>query len=251
MTHTLPSPVANAIAATVAELVHGGTPGVLLLGSQARGDADQGSDVNLVALGDGPTYSLRRSSQLLLSVSWRTLSRVRASFADPVEAGGAVPGWRSAVVLHDADGELSALIEYAKRWDWQIIEPARRSWIAAEMTSRAENVHRLVRSVTLQRNRSAAINRNTLASRLPLIAAVHQRLLYDSEHRLYDRLCETLGDGWGLDHDMALGLAETSAAYANRAALNLYRRLAPTVDEYLNADQRRVVQAASELAVMV
>lgn len=230
----------------------GGTTGVLLLGSQARGDAGDGSDVNLVALGDGPQYSLRQTEALLLSVSWRTAHAVRWAFAHPQHAGGAVGGWRTAVALHDADGTLGALVGEAQQWSWTDIESERRAWIAAQLTHRAEQVHRLARAIPLGRWRTAAINRSLLATRLPIVAAVHHRLVYDSEHALFDQLTELMGPEWSKNYDESLGLdlagnTTDNLADSCRAALRIYALLAPDMHEYLSDDQRSVVQSATQL----
>jgi hypothetical protein len=236
------------VAATVADLVAAGTSGVLLLGSQVRGDAHEHSDVNLVALGAGPDYVLRQVHELLMSVSWRTPAEVLAAFADPREAGGAVPGWRSALILHDAEGELATLVDAARSWQWRDIEAARQAWVATQVTGHAEEVHRLVGSLAMGRRTSAAVNRNLLATQLPMIAAVHQRILYDSEHRLFDLVATAMGPRWRQSQDAALALHAEALGESCRAALDLYTLLAPAVDDYLAPDQRAVVTAAAHLA---
>jgi hypothetical protein len=244
----LPQRVATAVAATVADLVDQGTSGVLLLGSQVRGDAHEHSDVKLVALGSGPDYLLRQVHELLMSVSWRTQEKVLAAFANPREAGGAVPGWRSAVILHDADGELATLVDAAKRWRWSDIEERRRAWVAEQVTSHAEEVHRLVGSLALGRRTSAAVNRNVLATQLPMIAAVHRQILYDSEHRLFDLVADAMGERWLLSQQAALALHAEALDESCRAALDLYAMLTPAVEDYLNAEQRKVALSAVDLA---
>jgi hypothetical protein len=241
--------VAAAVAATVADLVDQGTSGVLLLGSQVRGDAHEHSDVNLVALGSGPDYLLRQVNDTLMSVSWRTQEKVLAAFANPREAGGAVPGWRSAVILHDADRELATLVEAACGWRWSDIEGRRRAWIADQVTIHAEEVHRLVGSLALGRRTSAAVNRNLLATQLPMIAAVHGQILYDSEHRLFDLVAEAMGDRWLHAQQAALALHAEALDESCRAALDLYAMLTPIVDDYLNGEQRKVARSAADLAL--
>ncbi|GAA3397659.1 nucleotidyltransferase domain-containing protein [Cryptosporangium minutisporangium] len=244
----LPPRVAAAVAATVADLVAAGTSGVVLLGSQSRGDAHEHSDVDLVALGSGPEYMHRQLGGLLMSVSWRTADAVRASFADPKLAGSTVPGWRAAVILHDAHGTANELSAEAGAWRWSDIEGPRVAWIAGQMTGRAEVVQRLVGSLAAGRRTSAAVTRNRLATRLPVVAAVHHRILYDSEHRLFDLVADAMGPSWRRSQDAALGLRGEQLADSCRAALGLYAQLAPVVEPYLNAEQLAVVRSAAELA---
>jgi predicted nucleotidyltransferase len=244
----LPQRIATAVAATVADLVAAGTSGVLLLGSQVRGDAHEHSDVNLVALGNGPDYTLRQVHELLMSVSWRTADEVLDAFANPREAGGAVPGWRSALILHDADGELATLVEAARGWRWSDIEDRRRGWIANQVTIHAEQVNRLVGSLAMGRQTSAAVSRNLLATQLPIIAAVHRQILYDSEHRLFDLVAGAMGERWQRSQEASLALRAEALDESCRAALDLYAMLTPAVDDYLTPDQRAVATAAAELA---
>jgi hypothetical protein len=244
----LPPRVAAAVASTVADLVGAGTSGVVLLGSQSRGDVHEHSDVDLVALGTGPEYTHRSLGGLLMSVSWRTADAVRASFADPKLAGSTVPGWRAAVILHDADGIANELSEEAGAWRWSDIEGPRRDWIATQMTGRAEVVQRLVGSLAAGRRTSAAVSRNRLATRLPVVAAVHHRILYDSEHRLFDLVADAMGPSWRRSQDAALGLRGEKLTDSCRAALGLYAQLAPMVEPYLNPEELTVVRSAAELA---
>lgn len=244
----LPPRVAAAVAAVVADLVGEGTSGVVLLGSQVRGDVHEHSDVDLVALGSGPHYVLRNLDGLLLSVSWRSPDAVRAGYADPKVAGSAVPGWRGAVILHDAEGAAAELVAEAGAWRWSDIERRRRVWIAAHMTGRAEVVHRLVGSLAAGRQTAAAVARNRLATRLPVIAAVHHRILYESEYRLFDLVAEAMGPRWARSQSAALGLHAEPLAASCRAALELYALLAPCVEGHLTPEQHAVVASSAELA---
>lgn len=249
MTPPLPQRVATAVAATVAELVAAGTSGVLLLGSHVRGDAHEHSDVNLVALGNGPDYVLRRVQDLLMSVSWRTPKKVLAAFEDPREAGGAVPGWRNALILHDAGGDLARLVEAAQAWRWSNIEANRRAWVAVSITQHAEQVHRLVGSLALGRSTAAAVNRNLLATELPMIAAAHHQILYDSQHRLFDLVAQAMGPRWEQTQEDALALHAQPLSESCHAALELYGMVAAMVDDYLDSEQRAVMTAAADLAM--
>lgn len=244
----LPPRVAAAVAATVADLVAAGTTGVVLLGSQSRGDVHEHSDVDLVALGLGPDYAHRQIGDLLMSVSWRTPDAVRTEFADPKLAGSAVPGWRGAVILHDAEGAAADLVAEAGAWRWSDIEKQRSGWIAAQITGRAEVVHRLVGSLAAGRRTAAAVTRNRLATRLPVVAAVHHQILYESEYRLFDLVATAMGPDWKNYQEAALGLRGEDLGESCRASLALYALLAPSVEQYLSHEEHAVVRSAAELA---
>lgn len=101
---------ARVVADVVAdELIAAGAQAVILTGSWARGEGTPESDLDLHALGNGPPYRLSRRDGYLLSVTWETAESVRAAFHGPLAAGGAVGGWRQAVILADPEGLAAAL----------------------------------------------------------------------------------------------------------------------------------------------
>lgn len=184
-----------------------GARAVALVGSVARGDAHGSSDIDLIALGDGLDYHLERTGGWLVSVSWRAAEQVRASFHSPADAGGAVPAWRGAVLLHDPHGLAGELRAAAMAWDWSAIDRACDEWVAGQVTGYVEEIHRLVGLHRLGRTRPAAVMRAVLSTRLAVIAAVHRRILYDSENRLWDLVAKVQGPAWAAAQDRALCLA--------------------------------------------
>lgn len=67
----------------------------------------------------------------------------------------------------------------------------------------------------------AAVQRNVLVLRLPMVLAVHLRLPYDSEHEVGDLVAA--GGEWADAQDAALGLRGLPPQDTCRAALALYR----------------------------
>ena len=224
-----------------------GAGAVVLVGSVARGDAHATSDIDLVALGDGPRYLLERTGGWLVSVRWRRADQVRAAFDSPADAGGVVPAWRGAVVLHDPNRAAAGLRREALGWDWCRGSAACDRWVAEQITGFAEEVHRLVGCLTVGRHLPAAVIRSVLAVELPMVMGVHRRLLYDSQSRVWDLVAEAEGIRWMVAQRQALGLVPADEHEANVAALEMYALAARRVLPLLSPTQSSVVDGALTL----
>ncbi len=235
----------------VDELAARGARAVWLAGSHARGDASTHSDIDVGVIaerqGAGPGYRLDRRGGHLVSVAWTTAAATRASFADPAVLGGAVPGWRGAVLLHDPDGIGAALRDEARAWRWDDVAAACDRWVAEQVTGYAEEVQKLVAALERGATLAVAVQRNVLALRLARILAVHRRILYDTENVLWDRVATTEGEAWSARQHAALAVGGESLAASAGAALALYAQVAATVDSLLDARQGAVVKHALSL----
>jgi hypothetical protein len=161
---------------------------------------------------------------------------------------GAIPAWRNGTVLIDPAGEAARLKAAADAWDWSQIEEAAGSWVAEQVTGYAEEVHRLVGQATGGSPRMAAVIRSLLAIRMATVLAVHHRILYDSENRLWDLVAAAEGPLWTVIQDDALTLTGSDPAAANRAALDLYTAVARRTAPLLDRDQSEVVGRALAVA---
>ena len=85
------------------ELMAAGAEAVFLTGSHARGDAHPESDLDVRALGEGSSPSLKRHDEFLISTSWTSRDENEKTFRDPSQVGQSIPGWRGAVILEDPD----------------------------------------------------------------------------------------------------------------------------------------------------
>jgi predicted nucleotidyltransferase len=224
----------------------GGEP-VVLVGSHARGTATAESDVDLLVLGEGPDYLLEVAGDRLVALSWRTPQRQRDRFADPESAVAEVPAWRDGVIVRDVDGAAAALRAEALAWSWEQVAAAADRWVADQVTGLAEEVHKLAGALRTGRPRMAAVQRDLLVLRLPMILAVRLRLLYASENEVWDLVAAAAGDAWRGAQDTALGLRGGSPEQTCRAALDLYRDAAARTAGLLDDRQRRVVDRAAGL----
>lgn len=241
---------ALSVAREVAEELAGdGAEAVVLVGSHARGDARPDSDVDVLAVGPREfSYRLERRGGLLISTSSRPLRAYRAELKDPRFVCSAVPGWREAVPLHDPEGLATALIHEAQEWRWGPLEERCDGWVAGEITSLAEEIHKLVAALRIEGLSGAAIQRSLLAIRLAPILAVHRRILYGSENRLWDLLSEAMGKEWRRAQHAALGLGDEPFEQTCEAASRLYALAVEEVSPLLDERQISVVDYARYLA---
>jgi hypothetical protein len=231
-----------------AGLADEGARAVVLIGSHSRGDATPESDVDLLAIGDGPGCQLSLRETKVISVSWRTEDQQRRRFVDPATAITEIPAWRSGLILMDRDEIGDELLREAKNWSWDLIAHNARLWVAAELTGYAEEVHKLVAALRYARPRTAAVQRSLLALHLPIILAVHLETLCASENDIWDTVADQMGEQWRASQDRALGLDRQPALDGCLAALELYCQAVTAASHLLSEREREVVTEAVALA---
>jgi predicted nucleotidyltransferase len=244
---TLSDPeIADLLGAVAKDLLAEGAKAVVLAGSQVRGDATDLSDIDLYAIGSGPAYTLRVVRGRLIAISWRTEDDERLALRQPASVGGVVPAWRAAHVLHDPEGVAEGLKRAAEAFDWAAISAACDEWVAEATTGYAEEVLKLVAARRADDRLLAAVQRSVLALRLPRVMAVHHRLLYETENRLWDLVAQAMGDEWAAAQAEALRLSQGQGA--DRAALQLFTLAVDEVRPLLTSSQAEVVDLALRVA---
>lgn len=245
----LPEPVRSTSREVAKTLARGGAAAVVLSGSHVRGDASPESDLDVFVVGpETYAYRLERRGGLLISTSSQPFEACREAFEDPGSVGAAVPGWREAVPIHDPGGLAAALIREAEGWSWEPLRDRCDRWVAEEITGLAEEVHKLVAALRHDNRPGAAIQRSLLAMRLAPILAVHRRILYGSENRLWDLVSEAMGEEWRLAQNAALGLEDEPFLKTCEAALRLYALATNEAQHLFGERQIGVVRHARELA---
>jgi hypothetical protein len=240
--------VLRAARAVSERLVSEGAEAVVVFGSQVRGDAYEESDIDIHSVGKGPSYRLELFQGFLMSISWATVKQHARSFRNPAEVGGIIPGWRNALILYDPQGIGEELKGKAQKWLWSSLGKRADNWVAEELTGWAEEVHRLVGNLRLSRRSAASVQRSLLAIYMAKILAVHHRILYDSENRIWDLVSEKMGAKWAELQSAALGEKDETFEEACSASLQLFRLASDEVKHLLNERQRRVVAHACEIA---
>jgi predicted nucleotidyltransferase len=237
------------VARAVSErLASEGAEAIVVFGSQVRGDAYEESDVDVHAIGKGPSYKLERFHGFLVSTSWATIRQHHRAFRDPAEVGGIIPAWRNALIIRDPQKIAEKLKREAQKWQWAPLAGRADSWIAEELTGWAEEVHRLIGNLQLERRSAASVQRSLLAIHMAKVLAVHHRILYDSENRLWDLVSARMGKIWTNVQSAALGEGGESFKETCDAALRLFSLTAKEVKHLLDKRQYHVVAHACEIA---
>lgn len=220
-----------------------GAAAVVLFGSFARHEANPQSDIDLWAIGANQHQGLYewRDGRLVVA-GWMTADEARAQFTSAGAVGSIIPGWREARILCDPQGIAATLQADAYAWTWDRVDPA--SWSACigdQIAGLAEEALKLFAALRDGCQMTAAVQRNVLALRMAGIMALHRRILYGTENRLWDLLAEEMGDPWAAAQTCALGINNDSFASTCRAALELYALTAAETLSVLNDTHRRIV----------
>ena len=188
-------------------LIADGAEVVWLAGGYARGDQARFSDIDLGVIGANPAPMSRVAIDgYFVSISFTTEETIRTSFRLPGLVGGAIPGWRTAVLLHDPHRIGASIQDAAREWSWSTIEDEagvlvrRQTAVAVELVLKTLNGWQRGDEFEEARQRAALIDC------LVRLLSIHRRLLYDSESKLYGAVGAAMGGAWAQAARAALRL---------------------------------------------
>ncbi|MER7909810.1 nucleotidyltransferase domain-containing protein [Streptomyces sp. NPDC096068] len=218
----------------------------VLVGSHARGDATAWSDVDVVCVGTGPGYVFRLTQLGPVSWSFATADEHRANMANLHSCGQVVPAWRDALILHDPHGQAQELVDHARRWTWDQLDPAPEVWAAQSLYGYAEEVMKLHRAIAREDWVNARVQASILAVHMAPVVAGGTRTFFPSENHLWHLLADRLGDAWRATQTAALAAASEDPGKSSAAAIELFRSACALFMEHMTDDQRRIVRYALE-----
>lgn len=229
------------------EMSSEGARAALLMGSRVRGDFYPESDVDLTFIGEDRECEMQCRGGFLVSVYWRSFESMRRLLTEPAEVGGLVPALRNAVIVEDPEGLAARLKEEAASWTWDRLDKRCDAWVAEQIADYTEDVQRLYGHGKLGKLWVAAAFRNVVSVRMGMVLAVHLRLLYETENRLWDLVGVEMGEHWRAVQSAALGTGNESFAETCRATLELYSLAARKVRHLMSEKQYEVVSHTCEV----
>jgi hypothetical protein len=153
----------------------GGAQATLLTGSHARGRARPDSDIDLLAVGDGPSVWMEVLDGRLVAVYWCTAEETRRRMLTPEEASLAVRAWRDGVLIADPTRVGEEVQREAREWTWDRIEREADAWGREQLIAQAEYLPKLSGALAAGRLLDAAALRGQLSVKLadssPFVAA--------------------------------------------------------------------------------
>jgi hypothetical protein len=225
--------------------------GVCIVGSYARGQEAQYSDVDVdIFVSKQPEnpydrYTLRYWDDKLISLKYTLLEEERSALTNPRRAIWAVPGLRGMKILLDKDNSLAALQKDAFDFDWSPLQPAADEFAAEEIIGNAEEVHKILNGLARGHESTVLYATWGLVKNMLEAVAVQRGLLIVSENRYFDLLQESVGrdSKWTSAFRTAWGLDPASSQYQTRgaAALRLYHLSAAMFEALIPEKHRAVV----------
>ena len=186
----------------------------------------------------------------MVTISKTSEQRERTKLRTPPYVGGSVPGWRTALPLHDPAGIGRRLKAEARAFRWKQIALRCDRWVAEETVGWAEEAIKLVRARARGQDATAAVQRNLLAERMGFVMAIDRRRFWDSENEFWERIGREVGGAWARAQRRALGLPQATLDESCRAALTLYALTAKAVERRLKPEQRAIVEHACRVGGM-
>ncbi|NYV75125.1 nucleotidyltransferase domain-containing protein [Streptomyces sp. UH6] len=216
----------------------------VLVGSQVRGEATAWSDIDVVCVGAGPGYLFRLTELGPVSWSFATADEHRARMADHHSCGQVVPAWRDALVLDDPHGRARELVERARAWSWDDLDPSPETWAAGQVYGYAEEVLKLHRAVARRDRVNARVQASVLVLHLAPVVAAGTRTFFTSENHLWHLLADRLGEDWRRHQEAALATRGEAFEEGCAAAVALFRAACALFDDAMTAEQRSITAHA-------
>ncbi|MGW4027267.1 hypothetical protein, partial [Streptomyces sp. NPDC005009] len=158
--------------------------------------------------------------------------------------GQVVPAWRDAYILDDSHGRAGELIDLARNWTWDQLDPQHEMWAAELICCYAEEVMKLHRTMEGKDWVNARVQASILAVHLALTLAAGTRTFFTSENHLWHLLAGRLGEDWRKNQEAALATRGEAPEESCAAAITLFRDACTLFKDRMTADQRSIAAYA-------
>lgn len=245
------------VQAILEELYVPGVLGVGLVGSYARNEETQYSDIDLEVYVEVLPPRIHDRSTLtewhgtLLSVKYLLLREERLALTRPERAIWSVPRLREMKILLDPDGLLRGLQRIAVAFDWKSLQQDADRYASDQLVKGSEEVHKIVDGLTRQHESTVVNAIWGLASSLMQAVAVQRGVMISSENQYFEQIEASVGweSDWTLAFRSAWGLVppvDGIPPFQSRgaAALRLYQATAKLLDGILPDGGRPTVEGA-------
>lgn len=249
----LPTPLTETmLQSLIAEVDQQQVRGIILGGSQARGDATPYSDVDLACFMPDDFQPLRnryfyRDSRLI-GVSLKTLKTIQEQLADPYRALWVVPSMKQARVLLDKDGSMAQLKQMVEEFRWEALQDEALGYAGHILHCDIEFAHKLLSDLWQHNQAGAAYTIQRIFDGATMVMALFHGVFIITDHMYYQQVEEAVGleTDWTRYHRLLIGLendneAATSIEERAKLALRLYCETAVHLWPSLSEQRREVV----------
>jgi hypothetical protein len=244
--------------ALVAEIDIEQIRGMILGGSQARGDATPYSDVDLASFVPASFRPLRKRflyrGDHLISIGLKTLEGVQQQLTDPYQALWIVPSFQQARILLDKDGSMHQLKQMVENFTWEPLRKEAIGYAGHILTCDTEFIHKLLGNIWKGNLSGVAYATARLFDGATKVMALSHPVFITTDSLYYQEVEAAVGldTTWTHYHRLLTG-AKTSAEDISsieargKLALLLYRETAQLLWPTLNEEYRSVVEQVLSL----
>ena len=236
----------------VAEIDNEHMRGIILGGSQARGDATPYSDVDFACFVPASYHPLRKRflyrENHLVSIGLKTLEGVEQQLADPYQALWIVPSFRQARVLLDKDGSMARLKQMVEDFTWEPLQTEAIGFAGHILVCDAEFVHKLLGNFWKHNLSGAAYTTTRIFYVATMALALYHHFFITNDSLYYKEVEEAvvLDSSWTHYHHQLIGIQildeeQPSLEARGKLSLQLYQETASLLWAVLSEQRRSVV----------
>ncbi len=244
--------------ALVAEIESEQIRGIILGGSQARGDATPYSDVDVACIVADSLRPLRKRflyrEDYLISVGLKTLEGVQQQLTDPRQALWVVPGFQQARILLDKDGSMHQLKQMVQDFTWEPLRKEAIEYASSLLICDAEFIHKLLSNIWKANPSGITYVTTRLLEDATMMMALSHPVFVSTDSLYYQEVEAAVGldTAWTHFHRLLTGAQistqdSSSVEDRGRLALLLYRETAQFLWPTLNQEHGSVVERVVRL----